>query len=151
MPQVTTISLDSVPAVERDQIIDGSRVSMAMSWSVFHRAASLKRLLAGAKICEGLDLCNTDWMHLRRGPPDADSNLCSGVQALLKDFDVPAWSTSQVGSTRTFPADCQTVPSPDAGSWPVPPIFGFLKDRGGLTDADIESTFRWSRYDCCPP
>ena len=136
-----------VGVVERDQIIDGSRVEVGdvlvglPSSGIHSNGYSLVR-----KICEGLDLSAEHGLDAPLGevlltPTRIYVPEC---QALMKYFDVRSMVHITGGGfhdniPRGLPegAGAQL----DAGSWPVPPIFEFLRTRGGLTAGDVESTF----------
>ena len=136
-----------VGVVERDEIVDGARVQAGdvlvglPSSGIHSNGYSLVR-----KICEGLDLSANHGLSAPLGevllrPTRIYVPEC---QTLLKKFDVRSMVHITGGGfheniPRGLPDGLGV--QLDAGSWPVPPVFDFLRERGGLTDADMESTF----------
>ncbi len=136
-----------VGVVERDEIVDGTRVQAGEvlvglpSSGIHSNGYSLVR-----KICEGLDLTANHGLSAPLGevllrPTRIYVPEC---QTLLNNFDVRSMVHITGGGfheniPRGLPDGLGV--QLDSGSWPVPPIFDFLRERGGLTDADMESTF----------
>ena len=136
-----------VGVVERDGLIDATRVAAGdvligvPSSGIHSNGYSLVR-----KICEGLDLGE----HYGLDAPLGEVLLrptriyVAECQTLIADFDVRSLVHITGGGfheniPRGLPDGLGVVM--DKGSWPVPPIFDFLRERGELSAADIESTF----------
>lgn len=136
-----------VGVVERDGIVDGSRVQAGdalvgiPSSGIHSNGYSLVR-----RVVEGLDWSEEYGL----GAPLADVLLrptriyVKECQALIKGFDARSLVHITGGGfheniPRGLPDGLGV--DLDQGSWPVPPIFGFLAERGGLTKADLENTF----------
>jgi phosphoribosylformylglycinamidine cyclo-ligase len=136
-----------VGVVERDEMIDGSRVRAGdalvgvPSSGLHSNGFSLVR-----KICEGLDLNETHGLDAPLGevllrPTRIYVDAC---KLLIAEFDVRSLVHITGGGfheniPRGLPAGLGVVLN--SGGWPVPPIFEFLRTHGGLSAADIENTF----------
>lgn len=136
-----------VGVVEREGLIDGGRVREGdalvgvPSSGIHSNGYSLVR-----KIVDGLDWSEEYGL----GAPLAEVLLrptriyVQECQRLIQDFDVRSLVHITGGGfheniPRGIPEGLGVVL--DRGSWPMPPIFGFLAERGGLTDSDMENTF----------
>jgi phosphoribosylformylglycinamidine cyclo-ligase len=136
-----------VGVVERDEMIDGSRVGAGdalvgvPSSGLHSNGFSLVR-----KICEGLDLSETHGLDAPLGevllrPTRIYVDAC---KTLIAEFDVRSLVHITGGGfheniPRGLPAGLGVVLN--SGAWPVPPIFEFLQTHGDLSAADIENTF----------
>jgi phosphoribosylformylglycinamidine cyclo-ligase len=136
-----------VGVVEREGLIDGGRVREGdaligvPSSGIHSNGYSLVR-----KIVDGLDWSEEYGL----GAPLAEVLLrptriyVQECQRLIQDFDVRSLVHITGGGfheniPRGIPEGLGVVL--DRGSWPMPPIFGFLAGRGSLTDSDMENTF----------
>jgi phosphoribosylformylglycinamidine cyclo-ligase len=136
-----------VGVVEREGLIDGGRVREGdaligvPSSGIYLNGYSLVR-----KIVDGLDWSEEYGL----GAPLAEVLLrptriyVQECQRLIQDFDVRSLVHITGGGfheniPRGIPEGLGVVL--DRGSWPMPPIFGFLAGRGSLTDSDMENTF----------
>ncbi len=136
-----------VGVVERDRIIDGSRVEVGdvlvgvPSSGIHSNGYSLVR-----KICDGLDLTADYGL----GAPLGEVLLTPTriyvpeCQRLVKEFDVRSMvHITGGGFHENIPRGLPdgTGAQLESGSWPVPPIFEFLRERAALSNTDMESTF----------
>lgn len=136
-----------VGVVEREGLIDGGRVREGdaligvPSSGIHSNGYSLVR-----KIVDGLDWSEEYGL----GAPLAEVLLrptriyVQECQRLIQDFDVRSLVHITGGGfheniPRGIPEGLGVVLA--RGSWPMPPIFGFLAERGSLTDSDMENTF----------
>jgi len=136
-----------VGVVEREGLIDGSRVREGdalvgvPSSGIHSNGYSLVR-----KIVDGLDWSEEHGL----GAPLAEVLLrptriyVQECQRLIQDFDVRSLVHITGGGfheniPRGIPEGLGVVL--ERGSWPMPPIFEFLAERGNLTDSDMENTF----------
>lgn len=136
-----------VGVVERDGLIDATRVAAGdaligvPSSGIHSNGYSLVR-----KICEGLDLSEHHGLDAPLGeillrPTRIYVPEC---KTLIAQFDVRSLVHITGGGfheniPRGLPEGLGVVM--DKGSWPVPPIFEFLRERGQLSATDVESTF----------
>jgi phosphoribosylformylglycinamidine cyclo-ligase len=136
-----------VGVVERDELIDGSRIQSGdaligvPSSGIHSNGYSLVR-----KICDGLDWEDEHGLGAPLGevllrPTRIYVTVC---KTLIESFDVRGLVHITGGGfheniPRGLPDGLGAVLN--RGSWPVPPIFEFLQSRGGLKDVDMESTF----------
>jgi phosphoribosylformylglycinamidine cyclo-ligase len=136
-----------VGVVEREGLIDGSRVKAGDSLvgvpssGIHSNGFSLVR-----KVVDGLDWAESYGLGAPLGevllrPTRIYVQVC---QTLMRDFDVRSLVHITGGGfheniPRGLPAGLGVVLN--KGSWPIPPIFGFLAERGNLSDADMENTF----------
>ena len=142
----------SVGAVEKDKLIDSSRVKagdvlVALPSSGVHsNGFSLVRKIVKDKNLQ-LDKCY----------PELDSERCLGevlltptkiyvkpVLALMEQVDVNGVAHITGGGfyeniPRILPED--TVAVIDSGSWSVPPVFQFLEKEGGIARSEMFNVF----------
>jgi phosphoribosylformylglycinamidine cyclo-ligase len=139
-----------VGIVEKSRIIDGSKVQpgdqlIGIASSGPHsNGYSLVRKIIEAR--------QVDINQIHAGQPLIDQLLCPTriyVKPLLQLFnkvDVHALAHITGGGLlenlpRVLPADCRAVI--DEGSWPVPPVFAWLQNAGGLSQREMTRTFNW--------
>jgi len=136
-----------VGVVERADIIDGTRIQAGdalvgiPSSGVHSNGYSLVR-----KICDGLDWSETHGLDAPLGevllrPTRIYVSVC---KTLINGFDVRGLVHITGGGfheniPRGLPDGLGAVLQ--RGSWPVPPIFGLLQERGQLSNTDMETTF----------
>jgi phosphoribosylformylglycinamidine cyclo-ligase len=136
-----------VGVVERADMINPAAVAVGdaligLSSSGLHsNGYSLVR-----KICEGLDLSESHGLDASLGEVllRPTTIYVSAARALIKDFDVRSLMHITGGGfheniPRGIPDGLGVVLN--EGAWPVPPIFDFLRERGGLSSDDIAHTF----------
>jgi phosphoribosylformylglycinamidine cyclo-ligase len=140
-----------VGVVERDQIIDGSSIAVG------HR---LIGIASSGLHANGFSLVRrvllehhgylVDDVVPELGGPLGEELLkptriyVEPVLNLLRDFPLSGICHITGGGLtdnlpRVLPKSCQAVVHRD--SWPVPPIFPFLRDKGNIPDADMLRTF----------
>jgi phosphoribosylformylglycinamidine cyclo-ligase len=137
-----------VGAVERDRMIDGTRINAGdaivglPSSGVHSNGYSLVR-----RLLDPLPMDRDEW---NLGAPLGEVLLrptriyVKELLALRASFDLLGMAHITGGG---FTGNVPRVLPPglgariDAGSWPVPPIFRLLRERGGLDDAEMYQTF----------
>ena len=71
-------------------------------------------------------------------------NYVRPVMAVMQDYEIHAMAHLTGGGfysniPRMLPMDCQV--SVERRYWGVPPIFGFIQERGGIEDVEMHRTF----------
>ncbi|NOY27168.1 MAG: phosphoribosylformylglycinamidine cyclo-ligase [Oligoflexia bacterium] len=137
----------AVGAVERRDLVDGSRIRAddvlvgIPSSGIHSNGYSLVR-----RLCDELDWDQTHGLGRPLGQILLEPTriYVHDCRALLKRFDVRGMvHITGGGFTENIP---RVLPKGLGavlwkGSWQIQPIFHFLKERGGLTDAELYRTF----------
>jgi phosphoribosylformylglycinamidine cyclo-ligase len=137
-----------VGVVERDDVIDGTRVQPGDA--LIALASSGPHSNGYSLIRKILDVANADLEQPMAGGTLADSLMAptriyvKNLLQLVKTVDVHAMSHITGGGLpenipRVLPDG--TVAAIDTTSWQLPPVFQWLKDHGGVADAEMYRTF----------
>lgn len=141
-----------VGIVERDRIINGSRVEVGDS---VVGVASSGLHTNGYSLARHILLDGPSPLSLHEPMPSLGRTLAEellvphrcyapSVLALLDEFDIHAMAHLTGGGfyeniPRVLPADCSVVI--ERRSWVVPPIFSLIQERGNVPDPEMYRTF----------
>lgn len=140
-----------VGIVDRNKIIDGSKVSAGdavigiASNGLHTNGFSLVRKI----LFEDHDYKATDYVP-EIGGILGDALLAphrsyvKPIAAIMQEFDIHAMAHLTGGGfysniPRVLPSECQVVI--ERLSWVVPPLFGFIQDKGGIETTEMHKTF----------